>query len=377
MDVHFHSVVGDNLDRVVEVLRVAAARASVVILTGGLGPTPDDLTREAVSVGLDRPLRRDPLLATRVRSFFEAMGRDMPEDNLKQAELPQGGVAIEPEGTAPGFYVEDGSVTVVALPGVPWEMKAMLAKTVLPLLRAGAGSGAIVSSEVLVVGLGESAAHQRIDDIVASQTNPTIAFLAGSGRVRVRVTAKAPTRDAALALICPVESRIRGRLGDAAVPSEGGSLARALGAMLAARGATVAAAESLTGGLIGAELTSVPGASAYFLGSLVCYSTEAKKTVAGIDPTILEEPGAVSEEAACALAQAAASVFGADLGIAATGVAGPSDQYGHPPGTIYVGAALGGAAEGRKVRGYGDRDNVRAFAVTAALDLGRRVLSMG
>ena len=375
MDVYFHSTVGDNLDRVVATLDAAARRSDVVVITGGLGPTPDDLTREAVAACLGRRLVRDDRLAAMVADVFARMGREMPPENLKQADLPEGATPIDPEGTAPGFYVEGPSSLFFALPGVPWEMQAMLEKWVLPLLQERSGGGVIVSREILVIGLGESATHQRIADIVASQTNPTIAYLAGGGQVRVRITAKAPDDDAAADLIRPLEKEVRARLREAAVEAEGGSLAQALGRMLVDRGATIAAAESLTGGLIGAALTSIAGSSAYFSGSLVCYSTAAKAGVAGIAPDLLDGPGAVSEEAARALAQAATRVFGADLGVAATGVAGPGEQEGKPPGTIYVGADIHGRTEARFVRGYGDRDNVRAFAVTAALDLGRRMLT--
>jgi nicotinamide-nucleotide amidase len=367
-------VVGDNLERVVATLRRAAERSDAVIVTGGLGPTPDDLTREAVAVCVGRPLLRDERLARLVSDVFDRMGRRMPLENLKQADLPRGAIPIEPAGTAPGFYLEHGSTLFVALPGVPWEMKAMLDGTVLPLLRRRSGLGAIASKEILVVGLGESLTHERIADIVAAQHNPTIAYLAGGGVVRVRITAKADSPGEAQALIHPVEQAVRARLGDAAVHAQGATLAEALGRMLIERGATIAAAESITGGLIGAALTSYAGSSAYFLGSLVCYSDGAKQGVAGIPLEILQGPGAVSEDAARALADTARRRFGADLGIAATGVAGPSEQEGKPPGTVYVGAALRARTEARFVRGYGDRQNVRSFAMTAALDLGRRAL---
>jgi nicotinamide-nucleotide amidase len=345
-----------------------------VIITGGLGPTPDDLTREAVAAYTGRSLERDARLAGAIAEVFERMGREMAVENLKQADLPAGAVAIDPEGTAPGFHLDHEGTLFVALPGVPWEMQAMLDKAVLPLLRARHGEAVIASREVLVIGLGESATHRRIADLVAAQHNPTIAYLAGGGQVRVRLTAKAEGEASARALIAPVEKQVRERLGDAAVDGSHPSLASALGAMLRERNATVAAAESLTGGLIGATLTALDGSSAYFLGSLVCYSNTAKVRVAGVDRAILEGHGSVSEEAARALAEGAARAFSADLGVAATGVAGPAEQEGKPPGTVYVAATWRGRSDARLVRAYGDRDNVRAFASTAALDLGRRLL---
>jgi nicotinamide-nucleotide amidase len=374
VDVYFHTAVGDNLERIAATVTQAVERSDAVIVTGGLGPTPDDLTREAVATALDRRLIRDEGLVEEIRAVFGRLGRHMPEENLKQADLPEGAVAIDPEGTAPGFYAEDNGALVIALPGVPWEMEAMLTKTVIPLLRARAGAAAIVSREVIVVGLGESATQELISDIVASQSNPTIAYLAGRGQVRVRLTAKAPTESEALALVEPIEEEIRARLGPAAVPGHHVSLAAALAAMLRERGATVATAESLTGGLIGAELTAIPGASTFFAGALVVYTTDAKVNVAGLDAALLDGPGPVSEEAAAALAHAAADRFGAELGLSATGVAGPDQQQGLPVGMIFVAAHFGGRTEVRRVRGYGDRDHIRAIAVTSALDLGRRLL---
>jgi nicotinamide-nucleotide amidase len=256
-------------------------------------------------------------------------------------------------------------------------MDAMLTKSVLPALRERAGDAATVSRQVLVAGLGESHTHKKIADIVDAQTNPTIAYLAGGGVVRVRVTAKAASESDALALIRPVEKQIRDRLGDAALPGNHDSVADALAEALRARGVTIAAAESLTGGLIGAALTAAGGSSDFFRGSAVCYTTEAKRDVAGVDEAILRGPGAVSEEAAAALAEGAARLFAADLGVSATGVAGPSEQEGKPVGTVYVGATFGGRTEVRGVRGYGDRDNVRAIAANAALELGRRLVAGG
>jgi nicotinamide-nucleotide amidase len=374
VDVFWHSTVGDNVERAAATIGTALARSDVVIVTGGLGPTPDDVTREAIAAALKRPLVRDEGLAQRIERIFERLGRAMPTANLRQADLPEGATPIDPEGTAPGFYLEDDGRLLFALPGVPWEMDAMLTGTVVPILKERAGAAATISREVLVIGLGESLTHEAIADIVEAQSNPTIAYLAGGGQVRVRITAKAASEADALTLIAPVEESIRERLGDAAVEGHHGSIAAALGDMLRKQGATVAVAESLTGGLIGAQLTNATGASDYFLGSLVSYSTAAKRDVAGVDESILSGPGPVSEEAARALAEAAANRFGADLGLSATGVAGPGEEDGHPVGTVFVGATFGGRTETRKVRGYGDRDNVRAIAATAALDLGRRLV---
>ncbi|CAN5285632.1 competence/damage-inducible protein A [soil metagenome] len=374
VDVHRHTAVGDNPERMTLVIKEALARSDAVIITGGLGPTPDDITREGVAAALGLELRRDPELVALIRAIFKDRKRAMPESNLRQADLPAGARAIAPEGTAPGFTLDGPTGVIFALPGVPWEMKAMLEKAVLPELTVRSGAAAIVSRQILVLGLGESLTHEKIADLVDAQTNPTIAYLAGKGQVRVRVTAKAGSQANAAALIDPVEEAIRARLGPAAVPGDHDSLTTALPAMLLARAATVAAAESLTGGLIGVELTRGPGASEFFRGSLVCYSDEAKREIAGVPQSVLDRFGAVSEQTAAALAEGAASRLGADLGVAATGVAGPGEQGGQPVGTVFVGACWGGRIVARRTFTYGDRDNIRALAVTAALDLGRRMI---
>ena len=374
VNVYFHTAVGDNLDRMKETISRALDRADCVIITGGLGPTPDDITREGVAAATERDLQRDDSLVETVNGIFRQLGRAMPEDNLRQADLPRGATAIPPEGTAPGFFVEHEGSVVFALPGVPWEMRAMLSKSVVPLLRDRAGRGVIVSRQVLVIGLGESHTHEAIRDLVESQDNPTIAFLAGGGQVRIRITARAPNEAAAQAMIDPVERNVRERLGEAAIPGGHGSIVQAFTEMLRERHLKVGAAESLTGGLLGVEMTKASGASEVFLGSLVVYDVEAKHRVAGVQRSILDGPGPVSEEAAGALAEGAARALGADLGLSTTGVAGPEPHDGHPVGTVFVGASLNGRTEVRKVRGYGDRDNIRAMAVTAAIDFGRRLL---
>ena len=374
VDVHFHTVVGDNPERMTATISTALDRADAVIITGGLGPTPDDITREAVADVLGRPLNRVPELADTIKSVFAKLNRPMPEENLRQADLPDGAEPIPVEGTAPGFFIDDDRGMVFALPGVPWEMEAMLEKSVIPRLRERAGDHTLVSREVIVMGLGESRTHEKIRDIVDRQTNPTIAYRAGGGIVRLRISAKAATEAQALALISPVEDEIRERLGVDAVAGHYSTVAEALGDHLRERGLTIAAAESLTGGLIGSKLTTVGGSGDFFKGSLVCYATESKAEVAGVPESILEGPGAVSEEAASALAVAAVEKFHADLGVAATGVAGPTEQEGKPVGSMYVAAHFQGQTEVRFVQGYGDRDNIRSIAANAALDLGRRMV---
>jgi nicotinamide-nucleotide amidase len=374
IDVYFHTVVGDNRARIASAVRDALGRSDAVVVTGGLGPTPDDVTAEAIASALGRSLVRNERLCTVIEEKFAALGRRMPEDNLKQADLPDGATIIEPEGTAPGFYIDDAPALIFVLPGVPWEMEAMLEKTVLPVLAARSGPATTLSREILVLGVGESHTHATIEDLVAVQGNPTIGYLAGKGQVRVRLTAKAADPAAARALIDPVEAEIRARLGEAAVAGVGGTLATRLGSLLRDRGESVATAESLTGGLLAAELTEAPGASQFFEGAIVAYATASKVDVVGVPAAIIDEHGPVSEATARALAAGAVERFHAHLGLSATGVAGPESQDGHPPGTVFVGASYRGESEARLVRAYGDRSNVQGIAVTSALDLGRRVI---
>lgn len=376
IDVLHHVAVGDNLGRVTEALTVALNRADIVIVTGGLGPTPDDLTRDAAAAALGVPLERDEEMVATLESIFQRLGRDMPDENKKQADFPAGAEVISPEGTAPGFVARAANDSIlVCLPGVPWEMKAMMRKDVIPRLRSLSGEGTLVIREVLVVGLGESHTHHLISDLVEQQTDPTIAFLAGGGAVRVRLITKARDEAEGIARIEPLEAEIRRRLGPSALRGEGRTPAEILGQILVERSLTVAVAESLTGGMIASALTEAEGASDFFLGSIVAYATEAKRDVVGVDEEVLEREGPVSEEAAAQLAERAAAVFSADLGLAATGVAGPATQDGKPVGTLFVAAHHGGRTEVRSPRGYGDRGNIRRIAVTSALDLGRRLLS--
>ena len=374
VDVHHHVAVGDNHDRMVATLQNAVGRAEAVIVTGGLGPTSDDITREAVAAVAGVELVRDAKLEDTIRSIFDRLGREMPEGNLKQADVPQGATSIDPEGTAPGFFIEHEGCVIFCLPGVPWEMRAMLSKTVLPELRRRGGEASIVTREILVMGLGESKTQEMIGDIVEEQTNPTIAYLAGKGQVRVRLAAKAASENDALALIRPIEQHIRERLGIDAVEGSFPNMALAFGEFLRERGITVAVAESLTGGEMAAALSGCGGSSDFFLGGLVTYATESKRDVAGVDEATLLGPGAVSEESAGQMAEAAASRFKADLGLSATGVAGPSEQEGKPVGLVYLGASFGGRTEVRRIQAYGDRENIRGASVSAAFDLGRRLI---
>ena len=376
VDVLHHQAVGDNLERIVEAMRLASSRAEVVVVTGGLGPTQDDITRDALGVLLEAPMVRHPELEEMLREKFRSFGRrEMPASNLRQADVPEGARYIRPDrGTAPGLQAElSGGVRIYAVPGVPEEMVEMMEGTILPELSVAAGS--VVRSRVLrCAGIGESALAERVDDLFSGSTNPTIAFLASSGEVKVRITAKAASAEEADALIEPVAEEVRRRLGDEVFTSEDESLEQAVVRLLTTSGTTLACAESITGGGVGARLTSVPGASEVFVGSAVVYTKPAKMAVLGVSPETLEGPGPVSEECAREMAAGARRVFGSDLGLALTGAAGPESHGGSPPGVIWIALEGDDVAHARGFQVPGERDRVRRWAEQAALDLVRRYL---
>jgi nicotinamide-nucleotide amidase len=377
VDVLHHQTVGDNMERIVETIRLASSRADVVIVTGGLGPTQDDITRDALGVLLGARMVRHPELEEMLREKFRSFGRrDMPESNLRQADVPEGARYITPDrGTAPGLAAElQGGVRVYVVPGVPEEMVEMMEGMILPELASASGSGVVRSRVLRCAGIGESALAERVDDLFSGSANPTIAFLASSGEVKVRITAKAATAREADELIEPVAEEVRRRLVDEVFTSEDESLEQAVVRLLAGTAKTLACAESITGGGVGARITSVPGASEVFVGSAVVYRNEAKMGVLGVSPETLEGPGPVSEECAREMAAGARRVFGSDLGLSLTGAAGPEAHGGAPPGTIWIALEGDDVAHARGFQVPGERDRVRRWAEQAALDLVRRHL---
>ncbi|MFM7719048.1 MAG: competence/damage-inducible protein A [Actinomycetota bacterium] len=375
VEVLHHQVVGDNHGRIVGAIELTASRADAVILTGGLGPTGDDITRDALAAFLGTALERDASIEDALRARFASLGREMPLSNLVQADVPRGARPIRARlGTAPGLAAERAGVRLYALPGVPAEMRDMMEQTVLPELAALAGPAAIVSRVIRCTGIAESRTGELLDDLFRESRNPTIAYLAGGGEVRVRLTARGDDRAAAEAAIAPVADEVLRRLGDVVFSDRGEDLEAAVVRLLAGSGRTLAAAESLTGGEFGARVTSVPGASAVFLGSAVCYATGAKAAVLGIDPALLAREGVVSEACAAAMASGARERFGADVAVAMTGVAGPEPQEGVEPGTVWLALDADGTSHRRMLRTPGERAAVRRWATTNALDLVRRFL---
>jgi nicotinamide-nucleotide amidase len=373
------TVVGDNTERIAEALREALGRADGVILTGGLGPTQDDVTREALAAVAGVPLVRQPELEAWLRERFGRLGdRRMAEMNLRQADVPEGARYIDnPRGTAPGLIVEVDAKPVYAVPGVPREMQGMLERVVLPDLATRAGEGrAIVSRTLRTAGVGESRLAERLTPLweEAGAGQVTLAYLASPGEVRVRLTAVGATRDEALAAIAPVEARVRGELGDIVYGSDDETLEAAVGRLLRERGGTLATAESLTGGLVGGRITAVPGSSDYYLGGVVAYATDAKASLLGVDRELLAADGPVSEPVAAAMAEGARKAFGADFGLAATGVAGPAEQAGRRVGTLCLAVADPAGTATQTLNAPGDRTQIRNWTTAVALDLLRRRL---
>ena len=339
VDVLHHQAVGDNIPRIIQVLEVALGRADIVLVTGGLGPTEDDLTRDAIAELLGVPMVRHPEIEELLREKFAGYGRgDMPLSNLRQADVPEGVRTITPDrGTAPGLVADlpEGK-RIYAVPGVPIEMQEMMDGTILPELAALAGPATIVSRTLRSASLGESRVAEQLRDLFEASSNPSVAYLASSSEVKVRLTAKAPTEQEALALLAPLVSEVRTRLGDAVFTVDDEELEEAVGRLLRAAGKTVACAESLTGGGVAARLTSVPGASDYLIGSAVVYTADAKRDVLGVSQETIDGPGVVSRACALEMAAGARRVFGADLGMSLTGAAGPEPHGGAAPGTVWI-----------------------------------------
>ena len=374
VDVMHHQAVGDNVERIAEAYRSGLSRADVVISTGGLGPTQDDVTREGIATAVGVELERHPEIEEFLREKFRSLGRSMPEINLVQADVPAGCRYVLPErGTAPGLVWERDGKRIYAVPGVPAEMREMMQGTILPELSHAAGPSALVSRVIRVTGMAESKVAELLHDLSAS-SNPTLAYLASSGEVKVRLTAKAPSRGEADELLKPMVEEVTARLGRAVFTTGDEELEHVVGRLLRAARKMVACAESLTGGGLAERLSHAPGASDYFLGSAVCYSAEAKRDVLSVSKETLEGPGVVSEECAREMAAGARRIFGADVAVALTGAAGPEAHGGAPPGQVWVALDANGTGDARGFRAPGDRQQVVRWAQQAALDMVRRYL---
>lgn len=368
------SMVGDDVARIVVAIRRALQDTDVVLVTGGLGPTSDDVTREAVAAVAGVALQRRPALERELRQKFQAYGLAMPEAVLRQADVPVGATALDnPVGTAPGLRLQLGEQLVFALPGPPHELAAVAHGAVLAELAARSGT-VVVTRTLHCAGMGESNIAEQVEQAIEVPAGVALAYLAGGAVVRVRLTTSAPTQAQADEVLAPLVACLTGVLGDAVFGRDQDTLAGVVLGRLQAAGATVAVAESLTGGLLGAALTDLAGSSTAFRGGLQVYATDLKASLAGVPADVLEQHGAVSEQTAAALAVGVRERLGATYGLGVTGVAGPDEQEGKQVGTVHVAVAGPDGVRTRTARLPGDRGRVRLLAVTVALDLLRRQL---
>ena len=372
---HQHSsVVGDHPGRMEDAITLAMSRAGAVIVTGGLGPTQDDITREAIAAATGRKLLYSEEYAERLRRWWESRGREMPESNLKQAEYPDGAdLLINPKGTAPGLRLVHDGVVIYAAPGVPAELEDLLDRYIVPDLLERSDSRVVLNRVLRTYGESESMLGERVADLY-SDGNPSMAFLASAAEIKIRLTAKAATRDEAEAMVAPIEAEIRQRLGKLVFGTDDETIEKILLRLAEETGWSLATAESATGGMVAARITSVPGASAFFRGSVVAYSTDVKRDVLGVPAGMIEEHGVVSEPVAIAMAEGVARVLGADVALAVTGSAGPEPQ-GRPVGTMVIGVRTPENAMARTVSLPGDRERIRTYTTTGALQLARLAMT--
>lgn len=376
INVFYHTVVGDNPERLTKAVDIAKSRADIIITTGGLGPTCDDLTKQvlASAFGLKMVFHED--LAEEMKRYFkEVLGVEgMTENNLQQAYLPEGCTVFHNEwGTAPGCAFESGGVRVLMLPGPPRECNAMFKACCMPYLRSLSGD-VILSHSLRIVGRGESSVEYQLRDMMNELQNPTLAPYAKEGEVMLRITAKAKTQAEAETLIVPVIERVKTELGDVIYGMDVNSLEQVVFQKLKEQKLTVCTAESCTGGIISKRLTDLKGSSEVFMGGAVTYSAESKVRVLGVDPSTIEANTVVSPEVAMEMAENAREIFGADIALATTGLAGPDGDGVHPVGTVFVALASKSETYVTHICAGMGRARVRMFAANCALDMARRYL---
>ena len=341
IEVRLKTIVGDDRERLASVFRAALGRSKLIILTGGLGPTEDDLNREVVAQVLALPLREVPEIRLRLERVFKRLGRTMSENNLRQAQIPEGAVGLENQnGTAPGIWIEHEGVIVLLLPGPPRELEPMFESACLPRLISLAVGDRIRTRVLKVVGLPESEVDQRIAPIYKPYANPATTILAVSGSIEVHLRAHAASEEAADALLAELADKIELDLGDHVFSAHGETLEEVVGMFLGMKEKTLAVAESCTGGLLAERLTRAPGSSNFFLGGALCYSDALKTRLAGVAPKLLEEHGAVSKPVARAMAEGIRKNTGAAIGVGITGIAGPDGGTPEKPvGLVFVSLA--------------------------------------
>lgn len=375
INVYYQNVVGDNPQRLKQCLNIALNRSDIIIMTGGLGPTKDDLTKETVAEVFGRKLVLHEETYEVIKAFFKNRNRPMTENNIKQAYLPEGSIIIKNKnGTAPGCIIESGDKIVIMLPGPPSEMRPMFDDTVMPYLWDKTDVK-LVSKYVKVFGIGESQVEDTIMDLVDNQSNPTIAPYAKEGQVMLRITARVNRGEQADELIDPVICEIRKRLGDAVYSTENKELEEVVADMLMENKLTISVAESCTGGLISKKLTDIPGISRVFMGGIVSYSNNLKESFLGVKAETLQKYGAVSSATAIEMANGIRERSGTDLGLAVTGIAGPDGGTPEKPvGLVYIALASKEGTHANEFRLWGDRNRIRNVASLHALDMVRRYI---
>jgi nicotinamide-nucleotide amidase len=372
LDAHYQQVVGDNLARVAASIGTAIARSDAVVITGGIGPTRDDLTREGVCAATGRDMAFDDDYAERLRTWWAERGRVMPESNLKQAEYPEGAeLLMNPKGTAPGLALDHEGTLIFCIPGVPQEMEHLLRQEVLPRIASKSAGPSVVMSRLLRTwGQSESMIGELLDDLYQGSTNPSVAFLASGGEIKIRITAKADSQETALALIEPVETEIMERVSQWYFGSDNDTVQRVIFRLLQERGWTISTAESMTGGLVAASLTSEPGASEFVMGGLVAYDEDVKHSLLGVS----DVTSVINEETAIEMARGGQKLLETDVVVAVTGSAGPEPKE-KPVGTVIIAVATPEDVRVRELRMPGDRERVRVYGTTSALHLARLAIS--
>lgn len=373
-DVIYQTTVGDNRERMREAIMHALTRADIVITSGGLGPTQGDITKEVCAEIFGRSLRLDEDCVQRLKDYFARLHREMAENNLRQAMIPEGAhIFVNHAGTAPGIAIGQEGKLLVNLPGPPTEMKDMFERSLKPFLEKKYGFSAVILSRVLnTFGIGESSLEMQIQDLILAQSNPTLALLVRPSGVIIRITAKAKTREEAQGLIADMEQEIRARVGTYIYAVDDADMEDVVGTGLKEKGLTIACAESCTGGLLTSRLTDVPGSSAYVSGSVVSYTDEVKADVLGVNREVLAAQGAVSDEVARQMAEGVRSRICTDVGVGITGIAGPDGGSADKPvGLVYIAVSGDRGTESTKNIFTGTRKQVKYQTTQTALDMVR------
>lgn len=373
---YHQDVVGDNEERLMETIRLALSRADILLLSGGLGPTQDDLTKEAAAKVMGRELYLHEPSKEAIRQFFAERNLEITDNNWKQAMVPEGCIVVDnPGGTAPGIIITENDRHLILMPGPPGELIPMFEHSIMPYL-AGLQSGVIYSQTVKISGVGESKAESMVEDMIEAQSNPTIATYAKTGEVHLRVTATAQDEKEAKKLVKPVVKELKGRFGNHVYTTDSDvTLEKAVVDLLAANKLTACTVESCTGGMLSARLINVPGVSEVFKSGYVTYSNKSKRRLLGIKKNILVKHGAVSEQIAKEMAKTAAVLSRTDVCVSTTGIAGPDGGTPEKPvGLVYIGCNVCGRVTVKECRFHGSREKIRESTVAAALSLLRECI---